>query len=79
MFFFLPSFFYSPLLFYHYFIFFLSGSMLLSCVCLLLGGVLQLSGGWAVTIFLACFSGASVLGWTVIDVITPELAPTAIR
>ena len=53
--------------------------MLLSCVCLLLGGVLQLSNGWAVTIFLACFAGSSVLGWTVIDVITPELAPTAVR
>mmetsp|Transcript_35217 Transcript_35217/g.54948 ORF Transcript_35217/g.54948 Transcript_35217/m.54948 type:complete len:435 (-) Transcript_35217:46-1350(-) len=57
----------------------LAGSMLLSCVCLVLGGVLQLDGGWAVTIFLACFAGASVLGFTILDVITPELAPTTVR
>ena len=53
--------------------------MLASCICLLFGGVFTIDGGWAVVIFMSSFSGASVLGWTVLNVVTTELAPTAVR
>jgi len=57
----------------------LAVSLLASCVCLLLGGVVPIDSGMGEVAFMSAFAGASVLAWTILDVITPELAPTDVR